>query len=561
MAKTFSQMDVDDVRNLVSRDYDQNAFQANEDYYGGNHWRLGKGLKSIKAPKASWIGGVVDDGLATIFTSRNIIAEVCNRRKNAVVSRPPRLTVMTDVDSGPPIDKQESLKKWFKDQCAIQEIKKAVLWSCLHEQSVLRLRVPPGLLVKGKLTGRDIDEVMSKIYVQAHKRNQARVYQDRDSARDIGCIIFDAPDDDLPVLSDKGTTQDSAEISYVDQDGKTILKTIYQDDTANQSVSMDLGGLLTMYQIDQDPFITQSVRDQQEAFNTAETQLGFSNHETNFQQRVFLNAQPPGTEIIDKDTGKATFKVGTLERGSDKDVFVAGITLTGTDGERRIMPVDVKTIEPGTAQRYLDTCAFHKRNILSECRQLHMELTDDATSTGEARMQASADHEQDVNEFKEPIEKAVLWLLNAVWRMGHHYLGKAPDESEILFELVIDLGPIAASRSETARQQSEGTSPIISKRTARQQLGISDPREEGEQIRKEQKEDLKALQMKAEMVADMARSGVSNKVIEAITGVSMPEDPPPPELTSNESLPINENEIDALSTKSVMPNGEISKGI
>ncbi len=528
--KRFDELDVSDALKLIRDGLDGVAFTETQNIYEGDLWLAGKGFKDTKLPPGHYASKPIEEGIESIFVAQNLVKEVTDRRTDALLSRMPRMGVRINPEDEDPErerkeEKRRVLYNWFIDKGVREKLKTLATTVTLHKEGgVLRMRVPPGRLENGAFKGATVAEVLDDLFIEVHRADEAKVVEDRHSARKVGMVHFPKPSDLEPVFSEVPTTA-SAEFTYnrVTPDGQTltVLKIAYEDETADQVVDLDIGGNLLHHHAKHDEFITRQVKDANFAIDTTITMLLFANRETNFQQRIYGNVQPLGKLEVDDDTGEEVFVPDPIERGPDKDLFLAGLVEYGPDGEVRYKDTQVHALEVGTAERFIATIRELRLGLYRQTRQLHMEITDDATSTGEARMQAAADHEQDLSEFKLVIESAGLWALDTAWRIAQYVSGEELDDpAELFFETILDLGPIAASRRASVVQEVQ--IHLKSRQTGMAEIGVQDPAHEMELVEKEMAQDLERKQLMLEILDLFQTLGLEVSE-DAIRWVGIPE--------------------------------------
>lgn len=478
------------------------AFWSENDlFFEGDHWQDGKGLADTLPPPDFFATQTVKSGLARIFTSENHIKECVNRRVNGVISLPPQINVTSPKiqekanesigsggvqgqlktvpdleDEGQRIMKiRSALSNWFVEKGMLDVIGEAIENACLHDRAMFRILVPEGVLES--LSTSDPVEALDAISVEVLSASQSVTIEDpRTRAK---CFIY-AFDDEVttdpvdPNRDDKTNEYvQRAEVSYVDTTtGMTVLKALAtgeDDDIAK----IPLRGCETMYEIDNLLLITETVRSQQKAVNTTRTHMVHHNKATDFQQRIFLNAQPLGTEILDPDTGDRVLVTEDTTRKPDTDLWLHGTEEETADGVR-VKDPSVIIHEPGSVQRFLDSEGQSRRGIYRDCHQLHIELSDDSTSTGQARIQAMADFHQDLKRVKRKTDKAGRWMLKTVWALAEYLAGvETSSDLRFTFSSTVTLGQIDTdSRRALVEENNAG---LISRESAMMERGIESP--------------------------------------------------------------------------------------
>ena len=529
---SFDKISVSDAKSLLSV---PSYYDENRAFFDGDHWQKGKGFADKIAPPDAAEFTVVKEGLERIFVPENHIREIVKRRTDGVLARTPRWEYVRKSDD-PDTPREDLLlpkvttpvKKWFADREAHSKLKDLIDEGSLQSTGMLRLYIPPARL--GDIDNiRSPEEALDLIYVDVVQRSVGKVYTDTFAMRDIGVINFRGPAFTDVVSAETNTSQNQSrlgeyvEVTYVNPDtGRTQHKLLFNDERPEQSTDYDLGGRLLMYEIDEMLLISEPIKQLQRTINTTRTHMALNNRETNFQQRIFLNAQPPGTVIVDPETGKKTLQVEAVPRGADKDMWIVGVEQERMDGSPEYKDPRLEVINPTDPRGYIESAGELRRGLYREAKQLHIELIKDATSTGEARMQAAADFEQDLNDVKGILDAAGKWLLETVWMLAQNLAGKTPDnEIEADFDCHITLGPVPVERM---RAQIElKTARLMSTYTAMNRNGIINPEAEMQRIRDEETYQLEIKKLKIEVLSVLQRAGIETEQAAELAGFSPDE--------------------------------------
>lgn len=453
---------------------------SNDEFFDGNHWQRGSGFLDKAPPPSHIASGIVKSGLENMFTGENVIGQVVTRRADGVLSVPPKINAM----SGDSVDDEveSAIKQWWSDMDLAGKFRRAVEKATLHDKVYFRLLIPEGHSDEAEAAETPID-ALKHIYVDVVTRDKATIIEDPRTLGKCGIYVYndisDEPRD--PARRDRGSvfgTERFAEVCYVDIDDgrKTVLRLINDGDGIEDSTKMDLGGDITYFELCDLLLITDTVRNQQRALNTGRTHMMLHNRSTDWQQRIFFNAQPPGSVIKDEVTGEEIHvDSDTFERAPGADLYLAGMTEDTADGERLKDP-SMTVIEPGSVQRFIDSERTNRLGILRDCRQLHVELSDDATSTGEARQQAMEDFVNDLGRVKKAIDNAAHWMLRTVWAMAKDLSRSPGDDIRFKVEFIISVGHVDNDRRRVSLE--EVRDQVVSRRTAIAERGVEDPETE-----------------------------------------------------------------------------------
>jgi hypothetical protein len=469
-------------------------FRANKLFYTGDHWQDANG----------WSGPMLEHGHALYnqvlleiqraFVSKNTIAEVIERHKNAVIGREPAwsLTVRRALGDGEIptaeeqalIDEAEALlKEWWDQRKAhklIQEATATMLWS---KRGQLRLFVPAVEVDDdGRVPSDDLQTSIGKIYLHRPDPDQATVYIDWNTMLEIGIYIY------------QKSEQQFAELTYLNGD-QTVIQIIgmqaEDEDGEIPLFPVGLGGRLPVFEMNRNRLITDQVIQNQKLLNLALTMLQRNVIQGGFLERTFFNAQMPGEEIEDANApGGKRFIPGPLHIGPGATNFLSGVVTEDLEtGKQTVASPSVTYRDPVPVETFTQTKKAAYITILEEVDQLHAAIASDATASGESRKQARAEFEQSLNETKSEVERAIRWLLETVLAMAAVFSGQ-PGRFESLRAVAdcrIDSGPISADEMRAQKELAEGK--IISYKTAQANIGVDDPDAEQQQIDSEQEAD------------------------------------------------------------------------
>lgn len=535
---SFSELDLFTSKTIVGNAKPE-YFEENHDFYKGDHWRKGDGFSDPVPPPANAISTTVVKGIQRIFVAANHVRECTKRRTDGVLARAPKWEFVRRVSNK---ERSESnsethedlalpditlpMRTWWEMRDVHTVIKDAITEASLSDDAVLRIYIPPGRLSEGQTLDVDTpEEALEHIYVDVLSLEQATVYTDRWSMREVGIALFAGPKygDPVPENGQRALVSDYAEVTYVTKEGMTVHRLVFSDGREAQQASYDLGGRMLMINVGKILLITEQIRALQRAINTTLTHMALNNRETNFQQRIYLNAQPPGTIEVDKETGQITVKVEQFERGADTDQFIKGVEVEHIDGDVEVLTPDLKVINPTDPRGYTETIAEYRRNLYREGKQLHIELIKDATSTGEARQQAVADFTQDLVDVKKVADKVGKWILETVWAMAVQLAtGKVIDDDiKAQFDSLITIGPIANDLRRILVE--ENKAGLKSRLTAISESGVENPEEEMRRIADDIEYKLLIAELRAKAIGAFTNAGVDLESAARLIGMNEEE--------------------------------------
>lgn len=473
--------------------------------YDGDHWLSGEGWIGPR-PAANELGGAaVLARIARAFISKNVVRELCDRHTGGVIGLEPswklttrrplgKVEIEEEVETAPPTDEQGAtaprpvvkkmvdeeptaqesalideaeavLTEWWDERGALGVIQDAVINALLAERGVVRLYVPPGLLKEGKIPRGDLAESLRRIYIHAPTPEQAAVYTDPLIAAKAGLYTYESEDE-------KDRT-DRAEIVALDDAGRTVIRVFGgQQDAATEP--LDLGGYLTIAQIERSQLITPQIRQQQALLNLALTMLGRNVEVGGFIARILFNAQLPGSFVT--ENGVERFVPDPIQWGAGVTNNFLGAEIRDDTGRLTgySTPSYVRE-EPVDPSTFLLTKEAAYRSMLEEAQQLHALIAGDATASGESRKQARADFEQSLGDTMTQVNRLGRWLIEATLAMAAAFSGQPGKFKELraVFECRIDSGPISAEDLRLIHELSGGQ-PLFSQETAMSRAGVDD---------------------------------------------------------------------------------------
>lgn len=482
ITKKFDELLASDVNAQVQL----GKFEAqaeNDQFYDDDHWQGGVGFVDQTPPPSHLATATIKTGIARVFTPENLIKQVVRRRISGVLGSSPKISV---TKSGSEQDKeiQLAIADWFRKKCVLDALKRLVRYGSLHDKAYLRIIIPEGRAAMLEKAKGDPKKVLNLLYVDVVTRESATVYTDPTTMGKIGMYVYSLPDNQPKDPATKKKYPGSGnsvwgEVSYVDfATGDTILRVIPPDgsDESVQETRLPIGERILMYEVKDLLLITETVRQQQRSVNTTRTHMMINNKATDWQRRIFFNAQPPGSLIEDPTSGeKIAVTANTISSIPGTDTYLQGIVEDTPDGERIKDPSGM-VIDPGGVQRFVESEAAHRRGLLRDVHQLHTELGDMATSTGESREKAMDDYKGDLQSVAAEIDDAGQWLLETVWELARHLSGSKEQDVSFRFEALINTGHIDNDRKRANLE--EVGAGIISRATAAAERGIEDPESE-----------------------------------------------------------------------------------
>lgn len=560
---TFDKMGITEATQVVG-DNKFEDFDSNNDFFEGDHWQRGSGFLDDVPPPSHLATSTIETGLARIFATENVIRQVVKRRVDGILSSAPKIIANRGAgkDRKQDADIQLAIAEWIRKRKINEKLRALVRMATLHDKAYLRIIVPEGRTASMSRVSDPI-EALDLIFVDAVGRDQAAIHVD---PRTLGeCAVYtysvDLFDVRDPALKSSITPKTNrAEISYVDMGtGETVFRVVDNTSGANSAPEISerrlhLRGNVMLIEVCGLLLVTETVRRQQKAIGTTRTHMMVNNKATDWQRRVFFNAQPPGSIIKDPVSGEEiTVDDSSLASLPGTDLYLRGISEETADGER-IKDPSMKVIDPGTVERFRQSEASNRQGILRECHQLHVELGDDATSTGEARAQAMEDFEKDLKHVKGELDDAGARLLDTVWALANWMAGKdiKDDDVSFVFDSLITIGHIDNDRRRVSME--EVRTMLISRSTAVAERGIEDPEAEMLLIDSDPYQQMlfntgiaeavkKLVDAGASLRGALEMMGVEESLIKKLEEIDLPADPDMDAGLPGDGLPGNQPPI------------------
>ncbi len=513
------------------------ASEENKAFYEGDHWQKG----------AAWTGPMVGPNHAErstmealvkrSFVSKNVVGEVVDRHTNGVLGRIPSrtVTVTREVSEDDSLTEEETaliaeaealLTSWWSGPRGVlhrgdhlslvtpHEIgQQAAMWPLLTQRSVLRLFVAPAAVQEDEGTDRafvrfkDPEEAMAQIFCQAIPAEQGAIVVDEDDLSMAGVYVYKRGD------------HDEAEIVYLDENKQTVWRIVQRDQS--KTVSVDLKGRLTMYSVERQPIITETVRRMQKSLNVTKTMSSRNIVAGGALERWILNAQMPGKWVEDASTttGKR-FEPDPIKLGAGVTNFIGGQVIEDENGKKTLASPSVVYRDPVSSQTFIEAERNEYLGILAEVDQLHAAISGDAIASGESRVQAKGDFRASLLPTKAKIDVALSWLCETVLAMAASLSGQAGryDTLRVSVECQIDTGTLTAGEITNAVTVYEAG--LVSRQTTMARLRVENPEDEADLLQAEAEQMLTQLKLKAEIINQLTTAGASIGAAAEIAGLS-----------------------------------------
>ena len=556
MPPIFDQYTLQTARQIVSIRADEQA-EENLDYYNGRHWRNGDGWVGPRPQIGDQAYSVTLEAIKAAFVTRGATRELTNRHVAGVlarelawgftVKRPMGKVKTTDPTTGQTktedeqpteaenalIDEAESILTDWWDNRGVPEILQRMLAAALNtKRGVLRLYVPPGMRdANGNLPQADLAKAVEYLWLQHLGTNEdtlelqfpsATVYCDKLTRRDVGVFTYKAslPIMDGSFLLNGNTGPEQAELTYLADDGQTVLRVTENDGDIEDPLLMPLGGRLTMYEMTREPLITPQIISQQKLLNMAMSMKQRNVVLGGFLERIFLNVKWPGTTNAD-----GSFTPSPLAVGAGTLNSLQGESYEDRDGNTHVLNPSVVYRDPIDPATFIATEQSAYLAMLQEGHQLHYALAGDAVVSAVSRVQAREAFEKDLLTSAGKVEAAGRWLLETALAMAAYFAGQPGryDGLRAYVQASVDSGPRSPDDLRVASEMAD--KGLWSKETARSKTGIEDVGAEEDRIEKEQSKqqsgDAASLAL-AQSALDKMRAGGNNPTGQPVANQAAP---------------------------------------
>jgi len=512
---------------------------ANLAFADGDHWQRGH----------AWTGPMVDqtnEGYATMmdnvertFVPQNAIGEIVERHVAGVIGESPQkhvelkrpLAFAANADDDKPTTDEEALlaeagallSAWWGSTQGVVTRNGRVTRTSPHEvfqeaarATLLTRRGPLRLIIPARLLATDEDgrtavqtnsdsalaDVLAKIHIQHASPMQATVTTDGESMDQAGVYTYQTDDN-----------QAAAEICFVDENGRTVIRLVQGDLAQAADYPLPLGGRLTMFEMERPLFIDESKRRLQKSLNLARTSESRNIVDGGFLERLYLNTQMPGTWSEDESAaGGQTFTPAKINLGPNTANFLQGLPIFDDNGQiKGYTTPSAQFREPTPADVFVDTAADLYTAILHEASQLHVLAQQGAgnTASGEFIVQARADFETSLKQSKSALDGALTWCFGTVLALAAALAGKPGyfDALKVSGSAVINSGPLSVGERTAIISAYE--KDLISRETAVRMIGAENVSAELERIEGEAPYKLGRLKAQAEIMEILNRAAVA----------------------------------------------------
>lgn len=301
------------------------------------------------------------------------------------------------------------------------------------------------------------------------------------------------PDDGLQaglnIASLPGSTDGGPDPVELEADGSE--KPVPQPPWNDLSEPIDLKGNLMTYEMVGPTLTTETVWQNTKALSLVLTMANMVSIEAGHSEMALTNVEIETVEVLDITApgGKREVPRREIERGQSAVNNFIGVEEPQADGSVKIKDPQVLWKDPTPVTTQVEGYELAKRTILDEVHQLHAMIADEATATGESRLQALADFADATTKLQTEVNHFGTWVIQTALYLLANLLAR-PELLELRgrFEAQISAGQLSADQAGQVLTQVE--KKVRSKRSARYLFGIFDSEAEDMQIRREAQDEM-----------------------------------------------------------------------
>ena len=525
MAETFdpTQITYADAQEYIGNALDPGS-PTNVSFYEGDHWQDGTGWSGPLLNITHQLYRDTYQEIQRMFTSQNAIKELVNRETMAAVGDMPHLSIVLNriVDEANPETDDEKaflqeanvlFRNWFDDNQGHELLKRASVNAALTGVSCLRFYVPASKLEGNSVPRIDATQISDYLHLEAAPPSTSIVYEDPESRMEVGLFSY--------TMKIDGEDTDLMEMVWVDPDSLlTTIRIIDNNDNEVASVSdLDLMGNITIGDMKRPVLITESIRSLQKELNMTLTMMGRNVTHGGFLERIFFNAQMPGSVEVDPVTGTETFVPDGLTVGPGATTFLAGVVTKDAEGNERVSQPSAYYHDPIDTETFVTAHDGFYRSMLQEAQQAHVEMTAMARVSGESRRQARAEFANQARIPAGQVEVVLRWIVKTfyayldLFASGSYYEKVIPK-----VDITLDIGPLPAEEvAELTETYKQG---LVSLQTAMARYNVKDVQTEITKIAEQPYQAAELQAKRAETFLYLTKGGVVPELAARIAGYS-----------------------------------------
>lgn len=465
-----------------------------------------RGVSGVVGKEAIWrIVYREGSAPATPATGETIRLQPAEAETAPTSNEPPadEATVMAERQQNKELeDINQDLTAWWDRNDMIGLLQRVAARRVVEGRAPLYITIPHGLLdEKNKITPapRTLAEALRYIFVDDLTTSVACVHRDRGTRMEIGIVI-----------EKDAAGRFVADVSYLDESGKTILKVLGKRNASSDvadveteaqtleatepyGVIVDMQGRLFMHDRRNKPIITQQIVQLQKGLTLALTQLIRNINLAGHRQVNYLNAEPPGKWVdaaeSDPDAkpwpggGFRRFQPTAIRSGPGVQNFISGYDVFDENGKKvSVTNPNVNVVDPVTVDHFERTYGIIRAAALMQANQAHV-LGNVEEQSGISRVQARADFKTSLGPLKTAIDDAGRWMLEVVLMLAGVLMNQPQKYANVRadFGCVLNLGPLTPEEAHIIMAMYEAE--LLDDETAMSMLGIDDPESLKQKIR------------------------------------------------------------------------------
>jgi len=219
--------------------------------------------------------------------------------------------------------------------------------------------------------------------------------------------------------------QDIVEKQYIDVGTGLTNFEVISGGKVIDTFKIDLGGRYTIYEVNLDPLVTDSVKRNQNAINHALTMIPRVTEYAGFLRDIVLNGQPPGIWDSD-DMGRDRFIPATdpMPTGAGVINYIQGTPLYDSSGNvTGYTSPQINTHEPSSIAALTESYKLFESAIYAAVGQSHV-LSSDMVLSGVSRQQQRADFITMLENDAQLLQEAAanIYAVTLIMGAGKNYV-------------------------------------------------------------------------------------------------------------------------------------------
>jgi hypothetical protein len=458
--------------------------EANALFAAGDHWQGGAGYTGPSLPTdhplySSWL-----TEMERIFVWQDVLKEIRRRARWALTGKAWTWKLLDNENKPLPKSEEEELRRfieeWMEEKQVISIVADAIedsSWAGdegTPGRGMLRFYIPEQRLEGGRAQAEDLGQAMNLIELEAPAPATAVVFSDADSGYEkVGFISWEE--------EKAGEGFNRAEIVYVDDNGMTILESLLASEAvAAGTTDINLGGALTMYQLERPLLIDGAIRSQQRFLNHTFTAFQAGIGGAAWPENFFFGLLPPGSWEENAD-GELGFIPAPLERGPGRSHFLQPATVLDADDTEKAFGTGYTQASGISPHLFTEAIKALRSSIIESAFQEYTMLTGLAQASGEKLQLAKGDFEASMTDMANQTRLMVRWVIETVIALAEGITGTAePRGIKAFVEVQIDTGVVTIEQKLLLSQLR--TDGFISHTTALAEAGYQHPTKEIEAL-------------------------------------------------------------------------------